>query len=137
MPFGFTNASIVFQCFINDIFYNLLNIYILFYLDNILIYYNDMTNYTKYIKEVFCHLQKTGLYAKAKKYKFHSEAVEYLKYILFLSELTIANDKIEIIQDWPKLRKVKDFQSFLIFVNFYCKFIYEYLDIVISHTYLV
>jgi len=29
------------------------------------------------------------------------------------------NDKVKIIQDWPKSKKVKDIQSFLDFTNFY------------------
>ena len=40
-------------------------------------------------------------------------------------------DKVKIILDWPTPRKVKDIQSFLGFVNFYCHFIPFYSDIVI------
>ena len=42
MPFGLTNASMAFQWFINNIFSNLLDICIIIYLDNILIYLNNM-----------------------------------------------------------------------------------------------
>ena len=45
-------------------------------------------------------------------------------------------EKIKAIQDWPKPCKVKDIQSFLSFVNFYCRFIHEYSDIVIPLTHL-
>ena len=83
------------------------------------------------------HLCKAGLYAKAEKYEFHSKLVEYLGYILFLSGLTMSNDKVKIIQDWPESKKVKDIQSFLNFANFYCQFIFNYLDIVIPLTCLI
>jgi len=43
----------------------------------------------------------------------------------------MSNDKVKIIQDWPEPKKVKDIQSFLGFVNFYCWFIFNYSDIVI------
>ena len=46
----------------------------------------------------------------------------------------MANNKIKIIQDWSKPRKFKDIQSFLRFANFYCGFIYRYLDIIILLT---
>jgi len=88
------------------------------------------------VKEVLKRLHKTGLYAKAEKYKFHSESVEYLGYILFPSGLTMSDDKVKIIQDWPEPKKVKDIQSFLGFANFYCWFIFNYLDIVILLTHL-
>ena len=63
---------------------------------------------------------------------FHSELVEYLEYILSFSSLTMFNDKVKIIQDWLKPKKVKDIQSFLGFANFYHWFIFNYSDIVIS-----
>jgi len=88
------------------------------------------------VKEVLKHLRKAGLYAKAEKCKFHSESVEYLGYILSPSGLTMSDDKIKIIQDWPEPKKVKDIQSFLGFANFYCRFIFNYLDIVIPLTHL-
>ena len=84
-----------------------------------------------HVKEVLKYLYKAGLYTKAEKDKFHSKSVEYLGYIISPSSLTMSNDKVKIIQDWPKPKKVKDIQSFLCFANFYCWFIFNYLDIVI------
>ena len=118
----------------NDIFSNLLNSYIVTYLDNILIYSNNMFKNHQHIKEVLKYLYKTSLYAKAEKCKFHSELVKYLGYIFSPSSLTISDDKVKIIQDWQESKKVKDIQSFLGFTNFYHWFIFNYLDIIISLT---
>ena len=38
-------------------------------------------------------------------------------------------EKVKAISDWPELRKVKDIQSFLGFMNFYCQFIHNYSNI--------
>ena len=46
----------------------------------------------------------------------------------------MSNDKVKIIQDWLKPKKVKDIQSFLGFANFYHWFIFNYSDIVIPFT---
>ena len=116
----------------NDIFSDLLDVCVVIYLDDILIYSNNMSEYHQYVKEVY----KTGLYTKAKKCEFHSESVEYLGYILSPSDLTMSDNKVKIIQDWPKPKKVKDIQSFLGFANFYCWFIFNYLDIVICYEML-
>ena len=43
MLFRLINTSATFQCFINDVFSNLLDMCIVVYLDNILIYSNDIT----------------------------------------------------------------------------------------------
>ena len=83
----------------NNIFSDLLNFCIMTYLDDILIYLNNMSEHYWHIKEVLKYLHKTGLYTKAEKCEFHSESVEYLGYILSPSGLTISNDKVKIIQD--------------------------------------
>ena len=136
IPFGLTDTPMAFQQLMNNIFSNLLNIYVVIYLDDILIYSNDMSKYHWHMKKVLKHLCKAGLYAKAEKYKFHSKLVEYLGYILSSSGLTMSNDKLKIIQDWLEPKKVKDIQSFLGFANFYYQFIFNYSDIVILLTYL-
>src|SRR5882724_11011730 len=48
--------------------------------------------------------------------------------------LTMAPYKVQIIQDWPIPRKVKDIQSFLSFANFYHHFIYRYSEITVLLT---
>jgi len=135
--FGLTNAPVAFQRFMNDIFSNLLDVCVVIYLDDILIYLNNMSEHHRNMKEVLKHFRKAGLYAKAEKCEFHSESVEYLGYILSPSNLTMSNDKVKIIQDWPEPKKVKDIQSFLGFANFYHWFIFNYLDIIIPLTHLI
>ena len=134
MPFGLTNAPTAFQQFMNNIFSDLLDVCVMIYLDDILIYSINMSEHHQHVKEVLKCLCKAGLYAKAEKCKFHSESVEYLGYILSPSGLTMSNDKIKIIQDWLEPKKVKDIQPFLGFTNFYRQFIFNYSDIVIPLT---
>ena len=134
MLFGLTNAPAAFQQFMNDIFSNLLDVCVVIYLNNILIYSNNMSEHHRHVKEVLKCLCKAGLYAKVEKCKFHSESVEYLGYILSPSSLTMSDNKVKIIQDWPESKKVKDIQSFLDFANFYHWFIFNYSDIVIPLT---
>ena len=120
----------------NNIFSNLLDVCVMIYLDDILIYSNNMSEHYRHVKQVLKHLRKAGFYAKAEKCEFHSESVEYLGYILSPSGLTMSDDKIKIIQDWPEPKKVKNIQSFLGFANFYRRFIFNYSDIVIPLTHL-
>ena len=67
---------------------------------------------------------------------FHVQTVEYLGYILSLSGLTMAADKVQVIQDWPEPWKIKNIQSFLGFTNFYRCFILHYSDIAVLLTHL-
>jgi len=43
----------------------------------------------------------------------------------------MSNKKVQAIIDWPEPQKVNDIQSFLGFANFYCRFIYNYSDIIV------
>ena len=90
MPFGLTNASLAFQRFMNTIFADMLDVCVVVYLDNILIYLDNKEDHRKHIQEVLRHLQKHGLYAKPEKCEFHLESVEYLGYCLAPSGLTMA-----------------------------------------------
>jgi len=95
-----------FQQFMNNLFSNLLDICVMIYLDNILIYLNNMSEHHQHAKEVFKYFYKAGLYVKAEKYKFHSKSVEYLEYILSSFGFTMSDNKVNIIQDWLELKKV-------------------------------
>jgi len=134
MSFGLTNAPVAFQRFMNDVFSDLLDVCIVVYLNDILIYSNNITQHWSHIKEVLKRLRKAGLYTEAEKYEFHSDSVEYLGYVLSPAGLTMSNTKVKTIQEWPKPKKVKDIQSFLGFANFYKCFIFNYSDIVIPLT---
>jgi len=134
MPFGLTNAPAAFQHFMNNMLSDLLDVCIVVYLDDILIYSDNIMQHRKHVKEVLKRLQKAGLYMKAEKCEFHSNSVEYLGYVLSLSGLTMSDTKVKTIQEWLELKKVKDIQSFLGFANFYRRFIFNYSDIVIPLT---
>ena len=72
-----------------------------------------MANYTKHVIEVLYHLWKARIYVKAERYEFYLELVEYLRYILSPSGLTMAYNKIKIIQEWFKPKKSRISSSFL------------------------
>jgi len=56
MPFGLSNAPSAFQHFINDIFSDVLDIFVVIYLDDILIYSDNMDDHKKHVKEVLKRL---------------------------------------------------------------------------------
>ena len=49
----------------NNIFSDLLDVCVMIYLDDILIYLDNMSEHHQHVKEVLKHLCKAGLYAKA------------------------------------------------------------------------
>jgi hypothetical protein len=121
----------------NDTFGDLLDVCVIVYLGDILIYSDDMSQHKQHIKEVLRRLWKHDLYANARKCEFHRDSVKYLGYILTSDGLRMAKDKVQTILNWPEPRKVKDIQSFLGFANFYRQFIYGYSEITTPLTCLI
>jgi hypothetical protein len=71
MPFGLTNTPASSQHFINDVLQPYLDIFITAYLDDILIYSNNLNDYQNHILKVLEVLSEAGLYLKLEKCKFH------------------------------------------------------------------
>src|SRR6266481_4979322 len=134
MPEGLTNTPARFQHFMNNIFADMIDISIIVYLDDILVYSDDATQHVAHIWEVLQRLHKNELYAQADKCKFHTTSCEYLGYMLSPSGLGMAQNKIQAIQDWLEPCKVRDVQYFLGFANFYRHFIYGYSMIAVPLT---
>jgi len=49
MPFGLSNALSAFQHFMNDIFSDVLDVFVVIYLDDILIYSDNMDDHKKHV----------------------------------------------------------------------------------------
>jgi hypothetical protein len=84
VPEGLSSAPAAFQRFLNTLFADLLDIYIVVYLDDILVYSDNRANHTDHVCEVLLHLCEAGLYCKLSKCEFSVTTCEYLSYILSL-----------------------------------------------------
>src|SRR5258708_26678285 len=125
---GLSNALASFQRFINEVLGDLMDVCMVGYLDDILVYLDSLEDHQNHVWEVLWCLCKAGLYMNLKKCKFHTDTVEYLGFILSPKGLQMDPTKVSAIQDWPEPRKVRDVQAFLRFANFYWRFIHDYSE---------
>jgi Reverse transcriptase (RNA-dependent DNA polymerase) len=58
--FGLSNAFVIFQAYINKILYPYLNIFCTTYIDDILVYSNDLTSYRQHVRFVVEALRDAG-----------------------------------------------------------------------------
>ena len=94
MPFV-SNVPAAFQHYMNEIFADMLDVCVIVYLNDILIYSNNMSQHKAHIKEVLRKLWKNSLYASPPKCEWHKDEVEYLSYILTTEGLHIDQKKIQ------------------------------------------
>lgn len=78
---GLINAPVVFQTLLKDIFRDFLNIFVFVYLDDTLIYSQDMQEHTQHVRTVLQRLYKNR-FVKAEKCMFHVSAVSFLGFII-------------------------------------------------------
>ena len=135
MPFSLSNASAIFQGYVNKILAEKLDIFVVVYLDNILIYTKHLGQlYVEVVRWVLDQLQKHFLFANLKKCQFHQDEVCFLGYVVLSKGISIEAKRIEIIKDWPESKSVRNIQVFLGFGNFYWRFIQSFNRIVTPLT---
>ncbi|MBW0576239.1 hypothetical protein O181_115954 [Austropuccinia psidii MF-1] len=134
MPFRLTNAPSSFQNLLNDIFYDILDIHVVVYLDDIWVFSKSEKEHVTHVSTVLSRLRANNLFAKASKCLFHVSSVEYLGYIVSSEGLKMDQAKFQQILNWPPPRSLKALQSFLSFANFYRCFIKNYSKKISSLT---
>ncbi len=104
------------------------------YLNDILIYSQLKEEHKRHVCEILEQLQHYKLFVNLKKCVFSTDTVEFLRFIVSITEVTMNSQQIDTIKTWSTLKTFQKVQVFLKFVNFYRCFIKAYLWIVSSLT---
>ncbi len=124
MPFSFSNAPASFQGYINKILVEKLDIFVIVYLADILIYTKHPGQpHVEAVRWVLEQLQKHVLFAHLKKCQFYQDEVRLLGFVVSAQGIKMEEESIEAVKTWPEPQSVRDIQFFLGFANFYRKFI--------------
>ena len=107
MLFGVSNAPATFQEYINKILAKKLDIFVVVYLNNILIYNKDSGQpYIKAIRWVLDQFPKHSLFANLKKCRFHQDEICFLKYVVLSKEISMEAKRIKVVKNWPEPKSV-------------------------------
>ena len=127
MFFGLTNSPSTFSAFMNDIFKDLIvEGKITIYLDDILIFSNDLETHRAVTREVLKRLAEHDLFCKPEKCEFEVPKVEYLGVLVSHNRVEMDPVKVKGIQEWPTPRNASDVRKFRGFANFYRRFIQDF-----------
>ncbi|KAK3556239.1 hypothetical protein QTP70_006920 [Hemibagrus guttatus] len=129
MPYRLANALSVFQDFMHEVLQRFLHRVVLVYIDDILIYSQNLAEHRQHVVKVLERLRKFQLFLKAEKCSFHQPSVQFLGYKINSSGIQMDKGKITAIRNWPAPTTVKELQRFLGFTNFYRRFIQNYSSI--------
>src|SRR5467141_215115 len=131
MPMGLTNAPAMFQAFMNHIFRDMTDMFVVIYLDDILIFSNSLEDHQVHVRCVLECLREYDLHSKPEKCLFHTQKIEFLGLMVTPTGISMDSAKTDAISIWPTPTNLKAVQAFVGFANFYCQFIVGFSDIVI------
>lgn len=135
--YGLTNTPDAFQSFIQDTLCDILDIFCVIYLNDILIFSHSQEEHDTHVKMVLDHLWDAQLCANPAKCEFDKSEVEFLGFIISANGIKMNLKKLNTITSWPTPTNVKNIQQFLGFTNFYWWFIDNYLEIISPLTALI
>jgi hypothetical protein len=99
MPFGLANAPSPFQHFINDVLHEYLDTFYTVYIDDILIYIDNLSEHKKHVRSVLESLRKAGLQLDIEKCEFHQTEVTYLGLIRPTSGIRMDPAKVAVLRE--------------------------------------
>lgn len=126
MPFGLKNAPAVFQRFMNHVLRELIDVCVVVYLDDILIYSKNREEHTQHVQKVLKILQDNDLFLKLSKCSFYVTSVTYIGIVITPQGVSMEKEKVKAVTEWKEPRKIKELQAFLGFANFYRRWIKDF-----------
>ncbi|KAG5727064.1 hypothetical protein E4T56_gene20328 [Termitomyces sp. T112] len=126
MQFGLRNAPAVFQRMVNDLFHDLVDVYMVLYLDDIIIFSENPAQHDAHVREVLRRLREADLFLKPEKCRFRTTEVDYLGLKISPGRVGMDPVKVDSITSWPVLRNLHQVNQFLGFCNFYRRFVEDY-----------
>ena len=94
----------------------MINIFVLVYLNDILIFSKNPKEHTTHVRKV---LQRLRLFVKAEKCEFSCTSTTFLGYVISSGNISMDPEKVRAVGEWPKPTDLKALQHFLGFANFY------------------
>ena len=129
MPFGLKNAPAVFQWAMQAILGDTLGVFVLVYLDDMIVFSKDERDHKNHVKQVLRLLSDYGLVLKEAKCTFHQSELRLLGYIVSGGGIRADPVKTSAIADMSPPIDVKGVQRFLGMVNYYRQLISDWAAI--------
>lgn len=107
VAYGLVNALSFLQSFMMNILRDMLNHFVIVYIDDILAYSRNYSEHIKHVRLVLHRLLKHGLYIKAEKCEFHQTELSFLGYCI--NPVSICNHSLS---EWPEPDTIKALQGF-------------------------
>ena len=97
MSFELTNASAIFQFYIDKVLFKMIDVIVVVYLNDILIYFENKEDHEKHVKKILQALKNHELFVKSEKCVFSTKIIEFLRFIISSEEIFMNLTRVAII----------------------------------------
>ncbi|WMV08601.1 hypothetical protein MTR67_001986 [Solanum verrucosum] len=108
---------------INSIFRPYLDLFVIVFIDDILVYSRSKDKHANHLRAVLQVLRDRELYAKFSKCEFWLDYVSFLGHIVLDAGIAVDTQKIEGVKTWPRPMTPTEVRSFLGLAGYYRRFI--------------
>ena len=123
MPQGGRNAPMIHQYHIFNTLQSLIGSICHIYLNDIIIWLNNLESHRTNVKRVLDALREYHLYASKKKTILFAVKLDFLEYHISCCRIEADPKKVERILNWPILRSSSDLYAFLELVRYVTSFL--------------
>ncbi|XP_017441250.2 uncharacterized protein LOC108346705 [Vigna angularis] len=123
MPFGVTNAPAIFMDYMNRIFRQYLDKFVVVFIDDILIYSKSHEEHEEHLRVVLGVLKEKELYAKLSKCEFWMKSIQFLGHIVSAEGISVDPAKVRAVLEWESPRSITEVRSFVGLAGYYRRFI--------------
>lgn len=115
MPFGLKNAPSIFQSCVNDILHEFIGKFAYVYIDDALIFSDNMEEHMKHISLIVQALHDANMKISNEKSHFFKTEIEFLGHIIKHNRITVDPEKIAAIRDYEIPKTLKQFDRVTFF----------------------
>ena len=126
MPFGPTNSGATYARFVDLLLQRIRSRHVCAYIDDILIFTEDLETHLKELRAVFELHRIAGIKLRPKKTNLITKKAKYLGFDVSSEGIAMRSSYVEKILDWPKPTTTKQLRTFLGFTSYYRSFIKDY-----------
>ena len=99
MSFELINALTIYQEIINDALREHLNVFVIAYFDDILIYFKTLLKHKQHVQTMLQCLKRRRLLFKFEKCEFHRFNVEFLEFVMKTQRVRMNSNKLKAIKN--------------------------------------
>src|SRR6266540_5213191 len=129
MPFGLNNAPAIFQRLMNKVLRQYIGKFVQVYLNDVIIYSNNLTEHKKHIKAVLEKIKEANLKFKLSKYQWFQTELKFVGHLVGRNGIRPDSRNVEKIKNAKVPKNTIELRRFLGMAQYYRQYINGYADL--------